>query len=229
MEVSIILPTFNEKTNILLLVNLIKRELKKNKIEIIIVDDNSPDETGLICKKNFKRDRSVKIILNKKRIGLSKSIYKGILRSSKKNIVVMDTDFTHDPILIPKMLKLINEYDIISGSRYCAGGYMQDQIHSHLSFFYNLLLKLILKTQIQDNLGGFFCISRKSLNKLPNKKIFYGYGEYFFRLLFFALKKDLTILEIPAIYKRRVRGKSKSKFTYMFYKYFVEALKLRLK
>ena len=47
----------------------------------------------------------------------------------------MDTDFTHDPILIPKMLKLINEYDIISGSRYCAGGYMQDQIHSHLSFF----------------------------------------------------------------------------------------------
>tara|TARA_Y100000768_G_scaffold277306_1_gene212748 strand:- start:746 stop:1435 length:690 start_codon:yes stop_codon:yes gene_type:complete len=229
MEVTIILPTFNEKNNILLLVNLIKKVLKKNKIEIIIIDDNSPDETGLICKNKFKKDKSVNIILNKKRIGLARSIFRGILKSSKKNIVVMDTDFTHDPILIPKMLKLVNEYDIISGSRYCAGGYMQDQIHSHLSFFYNLLLKLILKTQIQDNLGGYFCVSRKSLNKLPNKKIFYGYGEYFFRLLFFALKKNLTILEIPAIYKRRLRGKSKSNFIYMFYKYFVEAIKLRLK
>ncbi len=229
MEVTIILPTFNEKNNILLLVNLIKKVLKKNKIEIIIIDDNSPDETGLICKNKFKKDKSVNIILNKKRIGLARSIFRGILKSSKKNIVVMDTDFTHDPILIPKMLKLVNEYDIISGSRYCAGGYMQDQIHSHLSFFYNLLLKLILKTQIQDNLGGYFCVSRKSLNKLPNRKIFYGYGEYFFRLLFFALKKNLTILEIPAIYKRRLRGKSKSNFIYMFYKYFVEAIKLRLK
>ena len=90
------------------------------------------------------------------------------------------------------------------------------------------ILKLILKTQIQDNLGGYFCISRKSLNKLPNNKIFYGYGEYFFRLLFYAIKKKLTILEIPAVYKRRNRGKSKSKFIYMFYKYFIEALKLRL-
>ena len=189
MEVTIILPTFNEKNNILLLINLIKKVLKKNKIEIIIIDDNSPDETGLICKNKFKQDKSVNIILNKKRIGLARSIFRGILKSSKKNIVVMDTDFTHDPILIPKMLKLVNEYDIISGSRYCAGGYMQDQIHSHLSFFYNLLLKLILKTQIQDNLGGYFCVSRKSLNKLPNRKIFYGYGEYFFRLLFFCIKK----------------------------------------
>ena len=51
----------------------------------------------------------MKVILNKKRIGFSESIYKGILRCSKTNIVVMDTDFTHDPILIPKMLKLINE------------------------------------------------------------------------------------------------------------------------
>ena len=58
-----------------------------------------------------------------------------------------------------KMLKLVNEYDIISGSRYCAGGDMQDQIHSHLSFFFNLLLKLILKTQIQDK-RIFLCFKK---------------------------------------------------------------------
>ena len=82
---------------------------------------------------------------------------------------------------------------------------------------------------MQDNLGGFFCISKKNLSKLPGKKIFYGYGEYFFRLLFFATKKNYSILEIPAVYNKRKSGKSKSKFIYMFYKYITEAFKLRLR
>ena len=228
MEVSIILPTFNEKKNILLLVNTIKKKLKKFEFEIIIIDDNSPDKTGEICLNKFKKDKLVKVYQCKKRIGLSESIIKGIKQSSKKNLVVMDTDFTHDPVLIPKMLRLLSEYDLIIGSRYCVGGYMEGHVHSRLSYFYNLLLKIILKTQVQDNLGGYFCIKKISLNKLPQKKIFYGYGEYFFRLLFYALKIRLPILEIPAIYKKRIRGKSKSKFIYMFYKYFIEALKLRL-
>ena len=106
---------------------------------------------------------------------------------------------------------------------------MEDHVHSKLSYFYNLLLKIILKTQVQDNLGGYFCISKSLLNKLPQNRIFYGYGEYFFRLLFYALKINLTILEIPTIYKKRMRGKSKSNFVYMFYKYFIEALKLRFR
>ncbi len=229
MDVSIILPTYNEKKNILLLVSSIKQYLKKINNEIIIVDDNSPDKTGSICIKEFFKDKSIKVLINKKRIGFAESIYKGILNSKKKIVIVMDTDFTHDPVLIPKMLRLIKEYDMISGSRYCAGGYMEDQLHSHLSFFYNLLLKLILKTQIQDNLGGYFCIKKDSLKKLPCRKIFYGYGEYYFRLLFFSLNRSLSILEIPAIYKKRTRGKSKSKFIYMFYKYLIEAVKLRFK
>ncbi len=227
MQVSIILPTYNEKKNILLLINSIKRQLKNYNLEIIIIDDQSPDETGLICKKNFIKYKNIKVLINKSRIGFAKSILEGIKVATKKKIIVMDTDFTHDPKLIPTMLRLSNEYDIISGSRYCSGGYMENQIHSHLSYFYNLILKLILKTQIQDNLGGYFCIDKKNLSKLPKQKIFYGYGEYFFRLLFYSLRLNFSILEIPAIYKSRKRGKSKSKFIYMFYKYFVEALKLR--
>lgn len=229
VDVSIILPTYNEKDNIFLLVNSIKKNLKKNNYEIIIVDDNSPDNTGQECLRKFKNDKSLKVFLNKERTGFAKSILKGIKNSTKNKVIVMDTDFTHDPILIPKMLRLSSEYNIIIGSRYCAGGYMEDHVHSKLSYFYNLLLKIILKTQVQDNLGGYFCISKKMLNRLPQKRIFYGYGEYFFRLLFYGLKINFTILEIPAIYKKRVKGKSKSNFIYMFYKYFIEALKLRLR
>ena len=88
MEVSVILPTFNEKKNILLLINQIKKNLKKNKLELIIIDDNSPDKTGLICKKKFAKDKSVKVLVNKKRIGLSESIYEGISYSSKKILLL---------------------------------------------------------------------------------------------------------------------------------------------
>ena len=109
MEVTIILPTYNEKDNILLLINAIKKILKKIEKEIIVIDDNSPDKTGYLCKKNFIKDKFIKVLINKKKIGFSESIYKGILNSSKDNIIVMDSDFTHDPILIPKMLKLIKE------------------------------------------------------------------------------------------------------------------------
>ena len=227
MKVSIILPTYNERKNILLLINSIKKYLKNYSYEIIVIDDNSPDQTAFICKKKFLKNKRINVIKNKIRIGLAKSILKGVRFSKNDKLVVMDTDFTHDPILIPKMLRLSNEYDIISGSRYCSGGYMEDQIHSHLSYFYNLILKLILKTQIQDNLGGYFCIDRKKLIRLNLKNICYGYGEYFFRLLFYSLRSKYSILEIPAVYKKRRRGKSKSKFIYMFYKYFIEALKLR--
>ena len=89
------------------------------------------------------------------------------------------------------------------------------------------MLKLILKTDINDNLGGYFLIKRELLNKLSFDKIFYGYGEYFFRLLFFSRQKRARILEIPAIYKQRIYGKSKSNFVVMLFKYFFAAVKLR--
>ena len=139
----------------------------------------------------------------------------------------MDTDLTHDPGLIPKLIYLIKEYDIISCSRYCVGGLMENKIHFYLSFFFNLLLRIVLKTRIQDNLGGFFCIKKKVLDALPVEKIFFGYGEYFFRLLFFAQKKKFSIIEIPAVYNTRHEGKSKSNFILLPFKYFFEAIKLR--
>ena len=139
----------------------------------------------------------------------------------------MDTDLTHDPKLIPKLIYLIKEYDMISCSRYCAGGLMENKVHFYFSFFYNLFLRIILKTQIQDNLGGYFCIRKEVLNTLPTDKIFFGYGEYFFRLLFFVQKKKFSIIEIPAIYNIRQKGKSKSNFLLLTFKYFFEAIKLR--
>ena len=106
---------------------------------------------------------------------------------------------------------------------------MQDRAHYLCSFAFNILLRFILTSQIQDNLGGYFAIKRKVLRMLPLEKIFFGYGDYFFRLLYFAQKKKKRILEIPAFYQVRKKGESKSNFINLLYQYFFAAVKLRIK
>ncbi len=227
MEISIILPTYNEKDNIVRLVETIKKLKLEQTFEILIIDDNSPDGTYQFSKDNLYNEKNVKIVLRKNIRGLAFSIKEGIEKSTGEHIIVMDTDFTHDPILIKKMISLSSKYEIISGSRYVSGGYMENQLHGKLSYYYNIMLKFILKTKVNDNLGGYFLIKRDLLNKLEFDKIFYGYGDYFFRLLHFSKNKNAKIIEIPAVYKQRIYGKSKSNFTAMLFKYFYAAVKLR--
>ena len=227
MEISIILPTYNERDNIVRLVETIKKLNLEQTFEILIIDDNSPDGTYQFSKDNLSNEKNVKIILRKNIRGLAFSIKEGIEKSTGEHIIVMDTDFTHDPILIKKMISLSSKYEIISGSRYVSGGYMENQLHGKLSYYYNIMLKFILKTKINDNLGGYFLIKRDLLNKLEFDKIFYGYGDYFFRLLYFSKNKNAKIIEIPAVYKQRIYGKSKSNFLAMLFKYFYAAVKLR--
>ncbi len=228
MDLSIILPTYNEKNNINILIKNILEILKnlENK-EVIVVDDNSPDGTYLFCKKEFEKNNQIKLIFRQNNRGLANSIGEGIKASKGKNIIIMDTDLSHDPKLIPQMINLNKDYDIVSCSRYCEGGSMGNKLHYYCSFSYNLLLKFILKTQIKDNTGGYFCIKKNTLDLLPFEKIFYGYGEYFFRLLFFAKKKKKSIIEIPTIYNLRTYGKSKSNFFLLLFKYFFSAIKLQ--
>ena len=227
MQISIILPTYNEKDNIVRLVEAIKNLNIEQTFEILIIDDNSPDGTYQFSKDKLSDDKNIKIVLRKNIRGLAFSIKEGIEKSLGDHVIVMDTDFTHDPILIKKMISLRSQYEIISGSRYVTGGFMENQLHGKLSYYYNIMLKFILKTKVNDNLGGYFLIKRNLLNKLEFDKIFYGYGDYFFRLLYFSKNKNAKIIEIPAVYKQRIYGKSKSNFLAMLFKYFYAAVKLR--
>lgn len=227
-NLSIVLPTYNEKDNIIDLINKIKEVIQNYSYEIIVVDDNSPDETFEICKKHFINDEKTKMILRKTNQGLANSIREGIENAKGEYVIIMDTDFTHDPSLIKQMLSMNTKYNIISGSRFCKGGSMESTMHSILSQVYNKMIKFILQTKIEDNLGGFFCIKRENLMQLPYERIFYGYGDYYFRLLYFANQKNFSIIEIPARYTTRTRGKSKSKFFQMAYKYFIEVIKLKI-
>ena len=228
-SVSIIVPTYNEAGNILTLIRRIKEALPAGlDYEIVVVDDNSPDGTFAAVQQAHKNDPTVISVLRTKDRGLGRSVKEGIERSRGTRVVVMDADFTHDPAEIPRLLHVGEVYDIVSGSRFCAGGNMQDRRHYLTSLLYNLFLRVLLRTQVQDNLGGFFTIRRSRLEQLPLETIFTGYGDYFFRLIYFAQRRKLTLVELPAYYGSRTWGSSKSSALAMMWGYTKAAVELRL-
>ena len=229
MKASVILPTYNEAGNIVGLVEEIIANFPPDvEPEILIVDDDSPDKTCEVAKNAFAANPNVRVLLRTQDRGFAKSIRAGIEQATGELVIVMDTDFTHDPVEIPRMLHIARIYDIVSGSRFCAGGNMQDRKHYLASLTYNWLLRALLHTQLQDNLGGYFVMKRDKILSLPLDRIFYGYGEYFFRLLYFAQRRGLKVIEIPAIYRVRTYGSSKSNFLRMLFSYSRAAILLRI-
>lgn len=229
MRVSIVLPTYEEAGNIVRLVRAILEVLPGGcEPEVIVVDDNSPDGTHALVVSAFAGDARVVPLLRTADRGFAKSIRAGIERASGDKIVVMDTDFTHDPRELPRLLHVGEIYDLVSASRFCAGGAMQDVKHYLASLAFNWFLRVLLRTQVQDNLGGYFLLDRRLLARLPFDRIFYGYGEYYFRLLHFVQRAGGSIVEIPAVYALRTSGDSKSTFMKMLVTYSLAAARLRL-
>ena len=147
-----------------------------------------------------------------------------------KTLVVMDTDFNHDPAMIPQMVDLLRYYDLVIGSRFVMRGGMEDRLRYHFSQLYNVFIRALFQTQIQDNLSGFFAVRRDRLFSLAPlfPGIFYGYGDYFIRLLLVAWRSDWKILEVPVFYILRRHGTSKTGFWSVFKKYTAAVLRLRL-
>jgi dolichol-phosphate mannosyltransferase len=227
-RVSIVLPTYNEVDNIVPLVRAIQAAVPQAvDYEILIMDDCSPDGTYEAVRREFVHDIRVKPLLRRHDRGFAKSIREGIERATGERVIIMDSDFTHDPREIPRLLHVGEVYDIVSGSRFCAGGRMIDTTHYVISMLYNWMLRLVLRTQVQDNLGGYYTARRLSLLALPLEEIFYGYGDYYFRLLHFAQRAGMSIIEIPAEYVPRATGKSKSNWLRMLATYTMAAVQLK--
>jgi dolichol-phosphate mannosyltransferase len=230
MKISVILPTYCERDNIADLIRAIEHHLDQEGwlVEIVVVDDNSPDGTADIVKALQLRDAvSVQCHVRTEERGLASAIRYGVRQATGDVVVVMDTDFNHDPAQIPQMIAFLKFYDLIIGSRFVMGGGMDDRPRYAFSFLYNIFVRLWLQNQIQDNLSGFFAIRREQLLALNADAIFEGYGEYFIRLLFEAARKKYRILEVPVYYTLRRHGKSKSRFVSMLWNYSKCVLSLR--
>jgi dolichol-phosphate mannosyltransferase len=230
LRTSIILPTYNERDNIVELIDAIRGYVEPAGLdyEVVVVDDNSPDGTAAFVRERFPADPRVKVLVRQER-GLATAVRHGIMHSEGDIIVVMDTDFNHDPKMIPQMVKFLEYYDLIIGSRFVMAGGMEDKFRYYSSFVYNLFIRLMFRTQVQDNLSGFFSIYRNHLMELDLDKIFYGYGDYFIRLLITAWRKRLALLEVPVYYRLRRHGHSNTQFVRTFAQYTLSVVRLRLR
>ena len=227
--VSIVLPTYNEAETILEFLRdvIASAGFLGQACEILVLDDRSPDGTGKIVEAAFARGGMVRVIERAGRRGLGVSVREGLERSKGSAVVVMDADFNHDPRLIPYMVRLLDVFDLVVGSRFATNGGMQEPIRLWGSAGLNVVARLTLRTRVQDNLSGFFAIRREGLLKLPYDRIFWGYGDYFFRLLFFALRVPLRIVEMPVVYGRRRGGASKTALVRTSCRYLYEIARLR--
>lgn len=231
MKTSIILPTYNERENIVELIQAIFATLEPEELafEVVVVDDNSPDGTAAAVRDRFEGDARVQLYVRTEGRGLATALRYGIDHSSGEILVFMDTDFNHDPAIIPQMIRFLSYYDIIIGSRFVMAGGMEDRFRQYCSLVYNYGIRLLFRTPVHDNLSGFFSIYREKLESMNLDQIYYGYGDYFIRLLMVAHKRGYRMLEIPVFYRLRMHGHSKTQFLATLKQYSQALLILRIK
>ena len=233
MKVSVILPSYNERGSLEALIPALSDILDKEGYrdrEIIVVDDNSPDGTAEAVRKLAQRDPGVRLIVRLKERGLASAVQHGIQEAHGGVLVVMDSDFNHHPDDVPRLLREIDRYDIVVGSRYVPGGAMEtSKPRYYLSFFFNLFIRLLLGLNSTDNLSGFFAVRKSVMDQFDVNGIFEGFGEFHIPFVYWATKvKRFSLYELPTVYRRRIYGKSKFRYfsNLMNYTWVVIRLKL---
>jgi len=211
IELSVIVPTFNEHPNVIPMVESLDAALGEHRWEVIFVDDDSPDGTASQIREVAKRDPRVRVVQRVGRRGLSSAAIEGILASSAPFCAVIDGDLQHDEKLLATMLKTIKEenLDIISGSRYVEGGGLGDWHASRakISRLATRLSRAVLHADLTDPMSGFFMIRRSTFEKRMHDLS--GIGFKILLDIFASSKEPLRYRELPYEFRSRQAGESK--------------------
>ena len=229
-QYSIIIPTFNESKNIIQILKKIEEVVPKNSLtQAIVVDDNSPDGTGKIVESYLKNVKNIAnyyidIIHRKTKTGLSSAIMNGIQAAKGDMIIVMDSDLSHPPHIIPKLIDSLKkyQYDLAIASRYTKGGKIENWSLKRkvISKVATKIAKQFLNIETKDPMSGFFAFKRNIINGLNIDAIGYKI------LLEILVKtKNVTIKEIPYTFQDRESGSSKLGIKTIF-EYFKSVWKL---
>ncbi len=210
-QLSVVVPTFNERDNITTLYRRLEAALSGIAWEVIFVDDNSPDGTWEVVRDLAARDSRVRCIRRIGRRGLSGACIEGILASTAPYAAVIDADLQHDETQLAKMLALLqsDEADLVVGSRYIEGGSADsfDRQRAGFSQLATEVAKRVLRVKIADPMSGFFMIRRDKFERLAPQLSAQG-----FKILLDIVASahgDLRIKEIPFTFGSRLHGESK--------------------
>ena len=208
----VIIPTYNERNNIAKLIPDII-ELYPN-MNILVVDDNSPDGTGDYVESLSQHDSRIHLIRREGKLGLGTAYaagFKYALENGFEIIVQMDADYSHDPKVIADFLEKIKDYDLVIGSRYVTGVNVINWPMSRLllSYFANVYTRIITGLPVKDATGGFKCFRRKVLESIDLDRIRSNGYAFQIEMTFKAYRKGFSIKEVPIVFVDRVEGKSK--------------------
>lgn len=209
----IILPTYNERENIHPLIEEIFTILPQ--INILVVDDNSPDGTAAVAEEMTQRYPNLSLLKRPKKNGLGGAYiagFKKLLADAEiENIFMMDADFSHNPKYLPQMISEAGNYGLIIGSRYINGGGIAkwELWRKILSAGGNFYVRTLLGRHIHDWTGGFNCIKADYLRKVDLDKIDLSGYAFIMGIKYFLIKAGANVKEIPIIFEARRGGESK--------------------
>ena len=218
---SIVIPVYNEAKNLRILIPRIYQVLKNKEFEIIIVDDNSTDNTTKLLKKCKKKN--FYHIIRKSNRDLSKSCVLGFKKSKYKNIIVMDGDLQHKPSDIKKFLYVfrIKNPDIVVGTRNLFK-YKKHNLNAFRLFASRaliLIVNLLLENKTSDPMSGFFMFKKEIFLKSEKKLINRGY-KILLDLLYISNQK-IKVYDVSIDFDSRVKGKSKMSMKILIYLIFM--------
>ncbi len=212
MKSIVVIPTYNEIDNI---ENIIREVLKSiDGINVLIVDDNSPDGTAAVVQKMMAENPRVHLILRAGKMGLGTAYCEGFQYALSKGfeaIFEMDADFSHDPDDLPRFLEELEKHDLIIGSRYIKGVNVVNWPLTRLLLSYgaNLYTRIITGMPVKDATGGFKCFRAEKLKEIDLSSVkTNGYG-FQIEMNFRMWINGARIKEIPIIFNDRRSGISK--------------------
>ena len=209
----LVLPTYNEAENIERFLAAVREKLPE-KARILVVDDNSPDGTGRIADRLAAADDRIAVLHRPGKGGLGPAYIAGFRRALAEGaglILEMDSDFSHDPAYLPRLLEASKRADLTIGSRYVEGGGVSDWgvLRRAISRGGSAYARLVLGVSVQDLTGGFKCFRREVLESIDLDSIEARGYAFQVEMTYRALQRGFKVVEVPIVFRDRQACSSK--------------------
>ena len=209
----LVLPTYNEAENLEPLVAAARAKLPPS-AQVLIVDDSSPDGTGEIADRLAEQHENVQVLHRARKEGLGPAYIAGFRRALAGGaglVLEMDSDFSHDPAYLPRLLEEAKRADVVLGSRYVPGGGVSDwgPLRRAVSRGGSAYARLVLGVGVRDLTGGFKCFRREVLEAIDLDQITARGYAFQVEMTYRAIRLGFKVVEVPIVFRERRVGTSK--------------------